>query len=482
MGAASVLVYVDPDRKNRLTLKWRAGGKPKKETLARSAEPVNGKLTPDDEAFAIGAAMKKALELSGQVSVAVVTPTGKALTIGQAEALIINPETGKYAHRTQFRDELVRSLRFACAVWGATATWLSIEEQDWTKLLRLRLDQLLKKNKSGWRATEITVSALVTTVRWLRRKKLIPIDAAPWPDDWKHEIKQHWKGLKDTSDDPEPFRPRYTPAEAIAILKQSAFDPRFNLLMWSGMELRLGQVVRTRRSDLKLPAVDWSAPIDAANDLTHYGTMEVRGAGKKHGTVVDLARGQRAMIEYSLSDDGYLGELERRHQRGGLPDYRLFPAGFIVGRVGNSRGKTNRLTLSDKIDPQAEVGSSWVRKSFREAEERAGVPHIKGRGAYGIRRGSVDVGSASLSPAGLKNLGGWVDIKMPEQIYKENENKSGAREARGVRAKLRGDIVPHFNAPDDVDPRLDPKDIAFSDTINVLELARRRQTLGDGSQ
>lgn len=447
-GKGDSRVVVEEARGGILELRWWDSTKnppnwTRKSLSRRLDRDTRGRPTSESEAAAIADANQKSLELTtGTPSKPVVRD---ALRIDEAEALVTDPGFGKYPHDSSRRRELVRALRLACVVWGASTPWSAIEENDFTKLLRRRLDQLLKDDRSGWRATEITVSCLITVVRWLRRKKFIPRDAAPWPEDWKDEIKKHWKGVKGTTDDPEPHRPRHTPEQAIAILKASVFEPRFNLLMWLGLELRLGQVARTKRSDAKLPPVDWSAPIDAENDATDYGTVEVKGRGKKRGTVVDLARGQRAMLEYSLSEDGYLGELEKRYQRRELADYRLFPAGYVVGRVGNNRGQTNRLTLSRKIDPQKHCTSSWVRKTFREAERRAGVEHIQGRGAYGMRRGSVDVGSAELSPAGLKNLGGWTDIKMPEQIYKENENKSGAREARSVRAKLRGGIVPHFD-------------------------------------
>lgn len=447
-GKGDSRVVVEEARGGILELRWWDNTKSPPNWTRRSLSrrldrDARGRPTTESQNAAIADANQKSLELTTGTAAKPVVRT--ALRIDEAEALVIHKDFGKYPHDSPRRRELVRAIRLACVVWGPSTTFVEIEENDFTKLLRHRLDRLLKDDRSGWRATEITISCLITVVRWLRRKKFIPRDAAPWPDDWKDEIKSHWKGVKGTSDDPEPDRPRHTAEEAIAILNASTFDPRFNLLMWSGMELRLGQVARTRRSDVVLPPVDWNAPIDPANDETDYGTMEIKGAGKKRGTIIALARGQRAMLEYSLSADGYLGELEARYQRKELPDYRLFPAGYICGRVGNNRGKANRLTLSPKVDPQKHCTSSWVRKTFREAERRAGVEHVPGRGAYGIRRGGVDFASADLSPAGLKNWGGWFDIKMPEQVYKENENKAGAREARAVRARFRGGLVPHFD-------------------------------------
>lgn len=446
-GRASVLVYVDPDRRNKLTLKWRSNGKPKKVTLDRSAEVVRGKLAPEDEQFAIAAAMKKSLELSGQVPATVHRDPGKPLTIAEAEALIIDPETGKYPHRTPFRDELVRSLRFACVVWGLDTPWLALEEEDFTKLFRRRLEILLNKGKRGVRATEITLSGLITTVRWLRKKKHIPRDAAPWPDDWKAEIVKHWQGVVKTAREPQPHRPRFTLEEARAILKHADFDPRFHLLMWLGMELRLGQVVRMQRSDLELPPVDWQAEIprdDKGSDTTDYGAQTIYGSGKKGvkgGVVTDLTRGQRAMVDHAMSEIGYLGVLEQRYQNKELADYSVFPAGYIVGRVGNNRGQSNRLTLSDKIDPQVHAASSWVRKSFREAERRANVPHIEGRGGYGVRRTGRDFADdQGLGRSATENWGTWTPgSTIMDEVYRSRANKAGRREARPARAAFRGE-------------------------------------------
>lgn len=363
----------------------------------------------------------------------------RSATIGETAALIIDPGAGKYPHDSPNRRELLRALRFAALTWGADRPWDTIEEADWLRLLRARLEDLLARNCAGVRSTEITVSRLVTAVGWLRSAKHIARDAAPWPKDWKAEIVKHWKGLKQSVRDPQPQRLRHTPEEARAILRASTFDPRFDLLMWCGMELRLGQVCRCRRSDLTLPPVDWTEPVDPENDPTDYGTLVVVGAGKKGGTTVDLTRGQRQAIMRALAEGGYLHELEMRHRQDG-GDYLLFPSGYVVGRVGRTRGKKTTLRLGSSARYDRHVSSAWVRGAFRTAEKIAGVAHVKGRGAYGLRRVSVDVGSAAkLSPAALQSLGGWTDIKIPETVYREQGNRAGRREARSVRALLRGE-------------------------------------------
>lgn len=359
--------------------------------------------------------------------------------IEDAAGLITDPATGKYPHRTPMRDELERALRFAGQVWGSDTLWTAIDESDFTKLLRLRLEHLLAKDCRGVRACEITVSRIITTVAWLREARHIPRDAAPWPKSYKAQIVQHWQGQKQSVRTPEPHRPRHTLEEVQAILRASNFDPRWELLFWLGCELRLGQVARAQRTDLDLPAVDWDA---LETDQTDYGTLQVFGAGKKGGTIVDITRGQRRRLDDALSA-AYLAPIERRFQSGEVSDYCLFPAGYVVGRVGFTRGQILPLTMSDKVDWNIHVGSSWIRKSFHEAERRAGVPHIEGRGAYGARRQGRDVcGTENLSRAAIESFGGWQPgSPIPDRVYREKENKIGRREARGARAALRGEHV-----------------------------------------
>lgn len=356
-----------------------------------------------------------------------VAPNGA--TIGEAFTLITDPDSGKYPHKGSFQTEIARAIRFACECWGADTPFAAIEKGDWTKLLRRRLDALLAKGARGVRATEITISRLITVVTWLRDEGHVPEGAARWPKAWKAEIARQWKGTTGSVRDPEPHRPRYTLEESQRILRAADFDPRLVLLLWLGMELRLGQVARARRSDL-----------DLTTGGDDYGTLAVHGAGKKGGTVVALTLGQRAAIDRAFGPDGYLAEKEAQRIAAVIDDYPLFPAGYTKGRVAFLRGDDSTVTLGDAVDWSRHVESSWLRKSFRTAEERAGVPHVYGRLAYGVRRLGVDVGDAAgLSPSGLQALGGWTDIAIPERVYKERGNKAGRREARGVRATLRGE-------------------------------------------
>ena len=77
---------------------------------------------------------------------------------------------------------------------------------------------------------------------------------------------------------------------------------------------------------------------------------------------------------------------------------------------------------------------------FKQAEVIANVPHIPGRGAYGMKRQSVDAAKAlGISREGLQRLGGWRTTQMADQIYADQTADYARDEARDVRAKIRGE-------------------------------------------
>lgn len=204
-----------------------------------------------------------------------------------------------------------------------------------------------------------------------------------------------------------------------------------------GAELRGGQVIRARRSDLDL----------------EVDTVKVRGRGRKRGTVVKLTRGQRGAVDRALA--GYLAPLE-----GKALDYPLFPAGKLVGRkaIGGDVVRTDAETASGVrrrghqvivTEPlRAQLAQSEAKPLnrstldgwFMEAEAIAGVAHVKGRSWYGLRRVFLDAATdEGLSREGLQEHGGWADNQVPDQIYRDKEREKARTEARDVRARNRGE-------------------------------------------
>lgn len=384
-----------------------------------------------------GALSSAGVELVGPALSVAVPASAAGLRIREAAALICDKHTGKYAHASSFRDELLRSLKTAEECWGADTPWSKIERSHWTMLARRRLEQLLAKGCKATRAAEITVSRIITVVRWLRDENHIGRTDAEWPSSWKADVTKHWCGETGSARAPLPERPRYTLDELQAILAKTDFDPRFFLCIHLAIGLRPGQVARVLRSDLELPPVDWDAP----NEASDYGVMHVAGAGKKGGVTTDLTRSQRRAIDDALTADGYLATVEAERLSGARKDYPLFPSGYARGRVGFLRGKDRKIGLGAKVDWSRSCSGAWLRKSWRVAEARAGIPHILGRATYGQRRLTVDIAKAmGLSPSAIQDVGGWTNSKMPLEVYAEGQNKVGRREARPVRAHILGEV------------------------------------------
>jgi hypothetical protein len=436
MGASRVVVYEDTARRGMLTLRWwapdaRTGtNRWHKRTLGRviERERRGGDITEECRAFAVSAAQKKSLELAGLLpsTAGVKAP----VTLGRTEAMITDPDTGKYPHDSSYRREVVTAIRYACAVWGADKRWSDVSKPDWTMLMRRRLGQLLRnkeedrRSRSGLRGTEVTLTRLHTVVTWLRENDHIAETDARWPGestgDWKDGILEYWRGVTKETRAPQPFRPRHTHEDVIRILRATSewYDRRFELLMWLGMELRLGQVVRSRRSDML---------------LTDNGEwrLVIHGSGKKGGTTVELTAGQVAVWLRVTGEGGYLEDQETAYSAGRIADYLLFPAGHM--KHDGSMGRN--------VNRSVHVSRDWARENFVRIESIAKVPHIDGRSTYGVRRQGRDVADElGLTRSGVENFGAWSPgSKVPDEVYRNRENRAGMKEATKARAALRGE-------------------------------------------
>jgi integrase len=214
------------------------------------------------------------------------------------------------------------------------------------KLWRRRHAELTDKGDVGARGAEVTVSRLLTIAEWLRSEELIDeLACRPWKDGKAK--------MREEAGAPDPQRPRHTLAEARAILAAGEqVDPRFGLALLLGAELRGGQVLRGRRSDLDLEA----------------NTFRVRGRGKKQGTIVHLTKGQRAAVDRALG--GYLSLLEAA-----AIDYTLFPAGKLVGRTaeGGQGGGSAPASREGHPDP-GRPSAGGHGSTPGAARARAGCP------------------------------------------------------------------------------------------------------------
>ena len=428
----TVTPYEATDKGGRLYLRWRGKSEGSARTNWRRlalrdhnnrpvmARTADGKFVKARLQWAQDCAENKARELAetsgaGRVSVA----PAPALTIVAGKRLAFHAQTGRYPEKNQHRNEVEASLDFATKVWAnmdpAVTTWEQVRKPHIRALWRERIRQLRKRaDTEGFRGAEITVMRVLAVAQWLRDEDHIPAGSCVAPKDWRAKLKEDWVGISKAPGVPTPKRPRHTLTEMRAIMaKARDVDPRFEVLIALGAEQRLGQVVRAWRSALDL----------------EKGLFRIPSRGKKTGAVIELTNGQRAVITHALTA-GYLRHLERLQL-----DYPLFPG----TQLAQSRTAGDPLAVNRHLTAPT-VTRMQLRRWFLDAEALARVPHLRGRGAYGLRRVAVDAAVAEkISPDGLQAHGGWTNSKTPNEIYRETERMEARTEAKDVRAKIRGE-------------------------------------------
>jgi hypothetical protein len=119
----------------------------------------------------------------------------------------------------------------------------------------------------------------------------------------------------------------------------------------------------------------------SAGDLVQ---VEIPGAGKKHGEIVVLTPEQRRAVEDALN--GYLQNYEAARRAGEIDDYYLFP-----GSKMRMLDKTGRRWIRRVRSNAKPLSRDGARVAFQELEEIAKVPHVVGRGWYGLRRIAADM-------------------------------------------------------------------------------------------
>lgn len=421
----------EPTRGDVVYLWWRAGGNWKKKSLRRGVRTARGALDSELVKFA-----KCEAEAAYARLVAGVGPDERApqhrLTLGETRALLVDPQRGQYPANTPHRREAFRALEQAVRALGAGAEWDALKPVDLTALWRDRIRALAKSPRAGQgvRGAEITVTRILAIAAWLREQQHVGPGACQPPTQWRNKLRDDWRALRNSPSDPTINRPRHTLEEMRAIMAKAAeVDPRLELLLALGAEIRLGQVARARRTDL---------------DLEH-ASFTVRSSRHKRGTVELLTAGQMRVVRHALTD-GYLRDLERQ-----TADYPLFPGGQLAGsrpeqwRMSEgvaraTRGPTTPTATAKHHLTAAPIDRSTIIDWFKAAETLAGVAHVRGRAAYGVKRVAVDAAKAEgISREGLMAHGGWTDTTMPDTIYADAEQGYAREEARRVRARIRGE-------------------------------------------
>jgi integrase len=343
--------------------------------------------------------------------------TARPLTLAQGVARMFDREKGAYATVNDHVRQAKKYAEAAVQILGPRLTWEDFTPGEMMYLVRQMARQ--SRDGSGAMAAEKTCVMLYAIASWLREEGLIPRTAALPRPRWKVKLREEWRAL--TGHRVEVKRPRHDVNEVAAIFASlPQADPRLRLLIELAAELRAGQAVRARRSDLVLDAVGGFS----------LGRFIVHGNGKKHGEIVDLHPELRALVDEVLST-GYLAEAEAAYQRGEIPDYFLFPAGKLKrGCVPVSRATASYL-------------SDWtLRGMFKDLEAIAGVPHRKGRALYGLRRQATDLAPEFADDARVLNsISGHADSATRERIYQERENERVRAKAAKARRSMRAFLV-----------------------------------------
>lgn len=209
-------------------------------------------------------------------------------------------------------------------------------------------------------------------------------------------------------------------------------DPRIELAVELGGELRLGQVLRSRRSQLDL----------TSTALAPYGTFTVHGRRNKRAGTQNLTAAERAAVDRCLA--GYLAIAEAEYDPGDpATDYYLMPAGMLVyGRATVERARAGFLTRQ------------FARREFHALERAAGVTPKRGRAWYGLRRVATDEAPRFVSDRRvLDQLGGWTPGSTTrEDTYQDWENEllradtAAAREAWRTGGKTAAGALPVTSA------------------------------------
>jgi hypothetical protein len=426
--------YERKDKGNAIyTRVWNGRSYSGKKALTASIRDAAGKIIPDREIVAQQLAVQRHRELVSGVEMD--EPAGAPLTLAGGFRKMLHPRTGKYASETPHKREVQRAATLIGQVLGKDRRMDSIRHADyrtlWRWLANAHVAAKRKKppeQKYGLRTAEIVCGVLQNCATWLQEEgALEPGDAMPAPR-WKQALKREWEVI---TGDPVagPAKPRYTDAESRALWKAVAgADPRLRLAMMLGAELRLGQVARVRRSDIR-PSPD---------GLYRIGALKVHGRGKKLGETIVLIPQQRHALTAALLW-GFLADAEAAHRAGEIEDFYLIPGGRLHKAEDHRGREVRRVRPAGAMRP---LTRRALARHWEKLEEAAEVDHVDGRLWYGMRRLQADKADAleGVSARAKNRMGGWSKTSTREG-YLEQANLRDAEEAARARRMIRPDTA-----------------------------------------
>ena len=377
----------------------------------------------------------------------VASPRALRLHDGIARAMIIG--TGLFAiengHSRDTRAALVRALtvldgsmlcadvtqqhfvdvwRTLAARWAQEASALEVARH--ATLMTGDEDQLPPRApRGGFVSTSRVIVALALALRWLRDRGHTHVGAIDAPRKWKTSMLADWRSITKDHTAGVVKRLRYTQAEAGRLfLALSTADPRFRFACVMAMENRLGAFVsRARRSDIVLEA----------DDAFPLGRLTIHGSGTKTGVLIAFDAAARAEVDAVLSC-GYLRQLEDLFTAGRIQNYLLFPGGNLPGGVAN-------------LDMTVPMNDRTLNDHWHRLEAAAGIEHIVGRGAYGLRRVSTDLTKKQTKTKEvLDDLLGHARQGVRATVYENPIDPERSAEATEVRRKWREHAIARAEA------------------------------------
>lgn len=354
------------------------------------------------------------------------------LVLAEGFRLALDLERGKFPAKTRRWEEVKRASQKLERILGANRLWTDITPADARRVWR-SLAEAAKRARPGQsvcgpRQTEVTVDALYSIANWLRDEEHIPQTAALPSLRWRRKLYDEWQAI--TGSEASPSRPRHTADDMrrlFAHLNHPGVDPRFALVFDLGAEQRVGQVLRLRRSQVELPAIDRDV-LSVNSAGPQLGVVKIGGAGKKKASPIALTIDQRNALEAALA--GYLADYECAWREGVIDDYPLFPAGRL---------KKGKAKIIDK--PKC-LSRDAARKMFRKLEEVAGVESVAGRAWYGVRRVATDIAEDIESDERVLNsLTGHRDSTTRRLVYQDHERPELLARAATTRDRIRKGVV-----------------------------------------
>jgi hypothetical protein len=358
--------------------------------------------------------------LAGRGREAAETP----LTLAEGFDRALDLASGKYPTKSRRWEEVNRARAKLERLLGKHTAFARIGPGELRRVWRTLADEALRAARDGAiggaRQAEVTIDAFYSVATWLEDEgSLEPGTVVPIRQ-WRAKLKEDWR--KKTGASVQPTRLRHTAEEwtsLFAALTNPDVDPRFRLLFDLGAEQRLGQVLRCMRSNLELPMI-----VATRARAGEVGELRVPGDGKKRTAPITLSVSQRAAVETALT--GYLSHYEEAFRSGKLHDYPLFPAGRL------KRGKAKIAAAAKPLTRDAAL------KMFRTLEGLAGVPHVPGRGWYGVRRVATDLAEDfEQDERVLNSLTGHKDSTTRRLVYQDRERPQVLARAAELREQMR---------------------------------------------